>query len=484
MTRPRIKSRTIIVLFALAAMTAASVYVFRNKVSAAGFHGAIYTTTSDGQAVNQNTYATADEVYLSGGPQNNNLNGLPDGNYYFQVTDPSGATLLSTDFADCRQLSVSSGRVVSATGPACQHPVGIANSSNGSTPVKLAPFSETPNSGSEYKVWLIRQGSGTSIATDGMHINFSPNNSKTDNFKVLFAPCPDCNPTSLLGGRKFYDANSNSLFDDGEPVLAGVTIVILAGPTSAVVVTDSQGAWSASVPTGTDYFVYEEIPYTGAQGEPGSFWKQTSPVADAEGFQVYRGTVNGDQTGLNFGNVCYIPDAQGSLIAAPEPCDVSDTPPPSPTPTPSPTPCTDCQTATISGQKFYDANSNGALDGEEVPIEGVQIIAVLTTVQGTFLTVVTTDESGNWSLTVPVGAQYIIREEVPFTDPALEPEAYWEQTAPAADDEGLRDYSGTVAGNISGLNFGDVCFRIDADGNAAPSANPCTIWYPPPPPSP
>ena len=35
-------------------------------------------------------------VYINGGPQNEDTQGLPDGTYYFQVTNPSGAVLLST----------------------------------------------------------------------------------------------------------------------------------------------------------------------------------------------------------------------------------------------------------------------------------------------------------------------------------------------------------------------------------------------------
>ena len=58
MIKSKIKYRTIIVLFTLAAMTAASVYVFRNKALAAGFHGKIFTTTFDGQTVPQNHYSS------------------------------------------------------------------------------------------------------------------------------------------------------------------------------------------------------------------------------------------------------------------------------------------------------------------------------------------------------------------------------------------------------------------------------------------
>jgi hypothetical protein len=485
MMLPKIKSRTIIVLFTIAATSAASFYVFRNKASAAGLNGSIFTTTFDGQSVNENIYSNKDAVYLSGGPQNDNASGLPDGSYYFQVTDPSGATLLSSDAAECRQLTVFGGRVVGPEGPSCLHASGIPNSANGATPVKLAPFADTPNSGSEYKVWLIRKVASTTVAADGMRINFSPSNAKTDNFKVLFEPCTNCQPTSLLGGRKFYDANANALFDEGEAPVAGVQIAIIAGDTTTIVTTNASGQWSTTVPTGVEYLVLEILPYTGPEGEPGSFWQQTSPVADDEGFQFYRGTVNGDQTGLDFGNICFNPDSQGNPLASASPCSVSDLPPPEPTPTPTPTPCPDCATtAVLSGAKFYDANANSSFDPGEVPVVGVQILVVTTTGDGTVLTVATTDASGNWSLTVPIGAQYIIGEDLPFTDPAVEPEAYWEQTAPVPNGEGFRGYQGTVSGDQAGLNFGDICYHFDTGGNPIASSTPCSVWYPPAPPTP
>ena len=475
-------SRTILVLFSLAAMSVASVYVFQTKVSASGFNGSIYTTTFDGQSVNENQYSSKDAVYLNGGPQNQTANGLPDGTYYFQVTDPSGHTLLSTDPAECRQLIVFNGRVAAAAGPGCQHPTGIPNASNGSTPVKLAPFDDTPNSGSQYKVWLIRQVASTTIAADGRHINFSNNNAKTDNFKVVFEPCTNCGPTSLLAGRKFYDANQNALFDEGEAPVEGVQILINAGSTSTVVTTNESGVWSTNVPTGSEYLVLEFLPFTGPDGEPGSYWQQTAPTADDEGFQGYQGTANGDQIGLDFGNVCFTPDDNGTPTASPEPCPVSDLPPPDPTPTPTPTPCPDCSTtAVLSGQKFYDANQNSLFDVGEATVQGVQISVVITTGEGTTQTIVTTNADGNWSLTVPVGAQYIISEDVPFTDPETEPGGFWEQTAPTADDEGFRGYRGTVSEDQGGFNFGDVCFQ---EGNPNASPTPCSVWYPPPLPTP
>src|SRR5260370_17655893 len=74
--------------------------------------GAIYTTTSTATTVNGNIYTNKADVYLSGGPQNTNAAGLsPDGAYYFQVTDPTGALLLSTEDIKCRVVQVTAGVV-------------------------------------------------------------------------------------------------------------------------------------------------------------------------------------------------------------------------------------------------------------------------------------------------------------------------------------------------------------------------------------
>ena len=61
--------------------------ILAGPAMAAQFTGALQTTTSTGTAVNANLYATKPDVYLTGGPQNMNAMGLPDGTYYFQVTD-------------------------------------------------------------------------------------------------------------------------------------------------------------------------------------------------------------------------------------------------------------------------------------------------------------------------------------------------------------------------------------------------------------
>src|SRR5437762_13367922 len=151
----------------------------------ANVDGAIFTTTSDGTTVNGNIYSSKADVYLNGGPQNEHANGLPDGTYYFQVTDPSGSVLLSIDAIGCRELQVTNGRVSGATGT-CPHAPGTTDTANSSTPVQLIPFNDTPNNGDEYKVWLTPTGSYslTSCGTGGHRgkdaFGFCDSDSKTD----------------------------------------------------------------------------------------------------------------------------------------------------------------------------------------------------------------------------------------------------------------------------------------------------------------
>jgi hypothetical protein len=172
---------------------------FARTTRAGAVSGAVYTTIKDGTAVNHNIYGSTEDVYISGGPQNTNASGLTDGTYYFQVTDPSGKTLLSTDNAVCRKLNVVNGRTFGATG-SCPHANGTLNPSNGAIPVKLAPFSKTPNNGNEYKAWLVPTSAATISGSDPKVLIFKNSDAKTDNFKAQAAEVPQgsCAPSSSL----------------------------------------------------------------------------------------------------------------------------------------------------------------------------------------------------------------------------------------------------------------------------------------------
>ena len=173
----------------------------------AGAHspgGAIFTTVSDGSEVNFNIYAAKPDVYLDGGPgvgAPQTAAGLDDGTYVFQITDPSGKKLLSTDLARCRQFTVVDGLItgVVAQGDGCEHATSLDNDHNAVT-VQMIPYLDTPNPGGEYKAWAVTvedfvAGCGALGEDDGLNVKdcgwaggndhgFVTSHSKTDNFKV------------------------------------------------------------------------------------------------------------------------------------------------------------------------------------------------------------------------------------------------------------------------------------------------------------
>jgi len=177
------KKKTILSVLSVIAATA---------MAQPAFSEAIWTSLEDGSEVNFNIYASKELVYLNGGPgkgAGSNAKGLDDGTYVFMVTDPSGKTLLSTDPAECRQVTVVNGvfaGVVVAGG--CEHATG--STPGGSIPVQLLPYEDTPNNGGEYKAWLTlldNYGCKTDLSIVDCAPNthgFVPSDSKTDNFKV------------------------------------------------------------------------------------------------------------------------------------------------------------------------------------------------------------------------------------------------------------------------------------------------------------
>ncbi len=162
---------------------------FFGVLAISAINGAVFTTDSAGNAVNENIYQLATDVYINGGPNNANSQGLPPNEiFYFEVTDPSGRVLLSTDSATCRQLQTDgNGRVSGAlAGVGCSHGVGTVDSSNGAIPVKLWPFNRTPNNGNEYKVTIVKKTApGVSVESDGIHLDYPRSATKSDNFKVI-----------------------------------------------------------------------------------------------------------------------------------------------------------------------------------------------------------------------------------------------------------------------------------------------------------
>lgn len=281
------------------------------------FSGAIFTSTADGTAVNQNIFASKDDVYLNGGPQNENAKGLPDGTYYFQVTGPAnsgpGETLLSEDGIACRKVTVVGGVVAgsssslttpgSISSPECKHPNGSFNPNKGSTPVKLMPFADTPNEGGVYKVHLTKIGDYDPSDTQSV-FGFINSKSKTDNFRVV-----ESVQVGSLVAIKWYDFNANGILDNGEQLLSGweVTINPLDGaPEPATQLTNSSVAATWTNLTPGIYSVTEGIP-----NEPN--WIQSGSAVngtptDPNPMNPVMAEVSANQvTFVDFGNYCTVP---------------------------------------------------------------------------------------------------------------------------------------------------------------------------------
>src|SRR5262249_13804023 len=117
-------------LAALAGSCASAGEVNDEGTDEAALGGAVFTTTGDGIRVNANVYTSKDAVYLDGGPGASAKPGaaaLPAGNYYFQVTDPSGKALLSSDPVRCRAFHIAASGVIDAVIVAngCEHATGV-----------------------------------------------------------------------------------------------------------------------------------------------------------------------------------------------------------------------------------------------------------------------------------------------------------------------------------------------------------------------
>ena len=202
-------------------------------------NGAIFTADTTCARVNGNLFAAKTDVFVNGGPQHPGSAGLPDGSYYIQVTDPSGANVLGT-----------------SVGSAIPEPVTVVNGAftscirlwdavfQGTVP----GYADTPNAGGEYKIWV------SNVLT------FDNNVTKTDNFKVFSAPPPP----GLITGLKFYDANVNGQLDSGETGIAGWQFTLWSqsdpgGFPPQTDTSDVNGLVSLFVATGT-YGLCEVIP--------------------------------------------------------------------------------------------------------------------------------------------------------------------------------------------------------------------------------
>jgi hypothetical protein len=226
----------------------AAALIAPSGAAAAPLDGAIWTSLADGSTVNANIYAAKDLVFLNGGPQNcGNSNGLPDGDYYFQVTDPSGTTLLSSDAIELRQVQVANGVIAGVSG-AGNHVEGTTGC-NGGTPVQLMPYADTPNSGGEYSVDLAPKAEVEAcegFAASSTSLNFIKGcnvSSKNDNFKV-----GDQSTTTTTSSSTTTSSTSTSSSSTTTTTTSSTTSS--TSSTSSTTTTSTSSSTTAAGPTG------------------------------------------------------------------------------------------------------------------------------------------------------------------------------------------------------------------------------------------
>jgi hypothetical protein len=221
--------------------------------------GAISTTTADGTIVTEDArYRHKAEVYLASGPgpySPPTAHGLPEGDYFFQVTDPSGEHLLSEDHIACRRIHVNSQGVIDFVyqgtnyirrklmwkAEPCQHEFAthVDYSELGTTTVQLLPYDDTPDDGGAYKVWTTRVEdyigepprcsgpSGCNVNGAGREAGafhgFIPGHSKTYTFRV---PSSGHLEPAAITVRRVHDENLNCIRDPDEVDIVGPAVQV------------------------------------------------------------------------------------------------------------------------------------------------------------------------------------------------------------------------------------------------------------------
>jgi hypothetical protein len=171
-------------------------------IAAQGNSGNVFVTTSAGVVPEGGLFASVQAPYLNAGPRGNakcssSSGGLADGEYYFQVTDPSGRMLLSSDAVQDRSFRVAGGRIVSVSN---SH--GSASGRCSDFLVQLFPFATTPNREGDYKLWIVPANLFDSGR--GGAFGFPQKGSSTHSFR-LAPPAPADVDSDGDGIMDFYD---------------------------------------------------------------------------------------------------------------------------------------------------------------------------------------------------------------------------------------------------------------------------------------
>jgi protocatechuate 3,4-dioxygenase beta subunit len=397
--------------------------LFQPLIGGAPVTGAIFTSLDDGSTTNHNLYDSKLDVYLNAGPGLNaprDAAGLPDGDYYFQVTDPSGKWLLSTDPVKCRKFRVTDGVISEFLSQTTQcykdgkqygmHDIGDSYYQDAIS-IQLMPFDDTPNNGGVYKVWVTPIGEFTGdpeqVDSGGKFHGFVPRYCKTDNFKVKEQKPVKDKPEITI--KKFEDLNGDGDWDAGEPALSG-WLVYVTNPLGSTnnFWTDSNGCIVILAPLNGFYTIEEEVP----EG-----WQNTALIVN--------GVVETPSTSVKI-TVRDKKSMSYEVIFG------------------------NFQCFEVEGYKYEDKNGNGQLDAGEPALQGWNIYLFHSTDQVTWTLVDTTqtDANGYYSFKVCMGGYFKVEEENVLG---------WSNTGPGYFT--FQGISGTDRGPFVFLNF--KCFTVD-----------------------
>jgi serine-aspartate repeat-containing protein C/D/E len=418
--------------------------VFCSLPALAQVPGAVTTTTESGAA--QTVFADKSDAFFTAGPTSTPCAAtqfVNDGQYYFQVTDLSGTTLLSSDPASERIVTIRNGVLFSYDGhthetdtvEGIDEQTGetvetVAHGPCGALSVGLAPFRDAGSRDASYLLWLtpIARFSGDPtqidpVCGDGCFHGFRPESSLTSAFRVEDKRF--CEDSFCVSGVKFEDRNGNGLRDSGEPGLPGIEIRA-EGESGArrSGLTGSDGAFQVcGLSHGQDFRITEAVPFGFQQTAPLDRRFSRRLIAQDLGYFVIFCDEN--FTGLDFGN---------QLISN-----------------------------AIGGIKFEDLNANGVRDPGEPGLAGFTISLTPASPGSPPLQSAVTDASGQFLFTsVPVGS-FILSETLQqgfsLTVPALNSIPVTLASGGSSIANEFGNFRGVLTGTITGTKF------LDANAN-------------------
>jgi SdrD B-like protein len=402
--------------------------------------GAVTTTSESGAA--QTVFTDKSDVFFTAGPTATPCAAtqfVNDGQYYFQVTDLSGTTLLSSDPASERLVTVQHGVLTTYNGHT--HDTDSAEISEdseaapvhgpcGALSVGLAPFRDAGSREASYLLWLtpLARFSGDAsqidpVCGDGCFHGFRPEFSLTSAFRVEDKRF--CEDSFCVSGVKFEDRNGNGVRDSGEPGLTGIEIRADAeSGTRLRGLTGSDGSFQiCGLTHGGEFRVTEAVPFGFQQTAPLDHRPSRRLIAQDFGYFVI--SCDDNFNGLDFGNQL-IPNA-------------------------------------IGGIKFEDLNANGVRDPGEPGLAGFTISLSSPSPGSPPLQTVVTDANGNFLFTNVTPGSFVLSETqqqgFSLTVPALNsiPVTLVSGGSSIANEFG--NFRGVLTGTITGTKF------LDANAN-------------------